>query len=143
MNFVLSDALAGLAGGMLIGLAAALLLLANGRIAGISGIAGALASMKLPAAWRENLLFIAGLIVAPLIYAATVAPPQISVTSSLPLLIAGGLIVGIGTRLGSGCTSGHGVCGVSRLSPRSMAATATFMAMAILVVTFIRPLILG
>jgi len=134
MNFVLNDALAGLAGGALIGLAAAILLLGNGRIAGISGILGALVNTSLPATWRENLLFVAGLAVAPVAYAAMVAPPDINITTSVPLLIAGGLLVGFGSRLGSGCTSGHGVCGMSRLSPRSIVSTLTFMAVAIAVV---------
>lgn len=135
MNFDLSDAMAGLAGGALIGLAAAILLLGNGRIAGISGILGALVSTSLPARWSENLLFVAGLAAAPLAYAAIVARPDITITTSLPLLIAGGVLVGLGSRLGSGCTSGHGVCGMSRLSPRSIVATLTFMAVAIAVVT--------
>lgn len=138
MNFVLNDALAGLAGGALIGLAAAILLLGNGRIAGISGILGALVNTNLPATWRENLLFVAGLAAAPVAYAALVARPDINITTSVPLLIAGGLLVGFGSRLGSGCTSGHGVCGMSRLSPRSIVSTLTFMAVAIAVVTAMR-----
>ena len=142
MNFVLNDALAGLAGGALIGLAAAILLLGNGRIAGISGILGALVNTSLPANWKENALFVAGLAAAPLAYAAIVARPDIDITTSVPLLIAGGVLVGIGSRLGSGCTSGHGVCGMSRLSPRSIVATLTFMAVAIAVVTAMR-LVMG
>ncbi len=141
MNFDLSDALSGLAGGILIGLSAALFLLANGRIAGISGIAGSLVTLKLPAALNENLLFLAGLIAAPAIYSLALSPPDINITGSLPLLIAGGLLVGFGTRLGSGCTSGHGVCGISRFSKRSILATATFMGIAIAVVTVSRHLI--
>ncbi len=138
MNFVLNDALAGLAGGALIGLAAAILLLGNGRIAGISGILGALVNTSLPATWKENALFVAGLAAAPVAYAAVVAKPDIDITTSIPLLIAAGVLVGIGSRLGSGCTSGHGVCGMSRLSPRSIAATLTFMAVAIAIVTAMR-----
>jgi uncharacterized membrane protein YedE/YeeE len=138
MNFVLNDALAGLAGGALIGLAAAILLLGNGRIAGISGILGALVNTSMPATWKENALFVAGLAAAPVAYAPVVAKPDIDITTSIPLLIAGGILVGIGSRLGSGCTSGHGVCGMSRLSPRSIAATLTFMAVAIAVVTAMR-----
>ena len=141
MNFDLTNALFGLAGGILIGLSAALLLLANGRIAGISGITGSLIALKLPAAWAESLLFLAGLVAAPAIYALVVSPPAITITGSLPLLIAGGVLVGIGSRLGSGCTSGHGVCGMSRLSKRSILATLTFMAVAIVVVTVSRNLI--
>lgn len=141
MNFDLTDALFGLGGGILIGLSAALMLLANGRIAGISGIVGSLVSLKPPAAWSENVLFLAGIIAAPAIYALVVSPPDINITGSLPLLIAGGVLVGVGTRVGSGCTSGHGVCGISRLSKRSILATATFMAVAIAVVTVSRHLI--
>lgn len=141
MNFDLTTAMFGLAGGILIGLSAALLLLANGRIAGISGITGSLIALKLPAAWSENLLFIVGLVAAPAIYALIVSAPAITITTSVPLLIAGGVLVGIGSRLGSGCTSGHGVCGMSRLSKRSILATATFMAVAIAVVTVSRHLI--
>jgi len=141
MNFDLTDALFGLGGGILIGLSATLMLLANGRIAGISGIVGSLVSLKPPVAWSENVLFLAGIIAAPAIYALVVSPPNINITGSLPLLIAGGVLVGVGTRLGSGCTSGHGVCGISRLSKRSILATATFMAVAIAVVTVSRHLI--
>ena len=143
MNFDLTNALFGLTGGILIGLSAALLLLANGRIAGISGITGSLIAFKLPAAWTESLLFLTGLVVAPAIYAMAISPPVINITDSLPLLIAGGVLVGIGSRLGSGCTSGHGVCGMSRLSKRSILATLTFMAVAIIVVTVSRHLIAG
>ncbi|MEP2830806.1 MULTISPECIES: YeeE/YedE family protein [Alphaproteobacteria] len=115
----------GLVGGLLIGSAAALLLLANGRIAGISGImGGVLNPRKDETVWRAA--FLAGLIAAPMLY-ALVATVEITVAAPLPLLVAAGLIVGFGTRLGSGCTSGHGVCGVSRLSWRSVIATITFM----------------
>ena len=115
-----------LAGGVLIGLAAALLILFNGRIAGISGIVGGLLR---PApgerAWR--LAFLAGLVGAPLAWLAFAPLPAATVDAGTPLLVAAGLLVGAGTRYGSGCTSGHGVCGVSRLSPRSLAATGLFM----------------
>ncbi|MEM7637351.1 MAG: YeeE/YedE thiosulfate transporter family protein [Pseudomonadota bacterium] len=141
MNFDLTNALFGLTGGILIGLSAALLLLGNGRIAGISGITGSLVALRLPAAWTESLLFLAGLVAAPALYALIVSPPVINITTSVPLLIAGGVLVGIGSRLGSGCTSGHGVCGMSRLSKRSILATLTFMAVAIIAVTISRNLI--
>lgn len=141
MNFDLTNALFGLTGGILIGLSAALLLLGNGRIAGISGITGSLIALRLPAAWTESLLFLAGLVAAPALYALIVSPPVINITTSVPLLIAGGVLVGIGSRLGSGCTSGHGVCGMSRLSKRSILATLTFMAVAIIAVTISRNLI--
>jgi uncharacterized protein len=141
MNFDLADALAGLAGGALIGLSAAIFLIASGRIAGISGIVGGLITSKLPDWWSENLLFIAGLAVAPVIWSLTVARPEIIITHTVPLLVAGGLLVGFGSRLGAGCTSGHGVCGMSRLSKRSVLATLTFMAVAIATVALMRAVI--
>ncbi len=124
-------------GGLLIGLAAALLWLATGRIAGISGIVGNLPSAR-PGdiGWRAA--FLAGLVVAPLGYAVFVAPPAIHINATAPVLVAGGLLVGFGTRLGSGCTSGHGVCGLARLSPRSFVATCLFMAAGFVTVFFAR-----
>jgi hypothetical protein len=114
-------------GGVIIGIAAAMLVFMNGRIAGISGIVGGLFR---PApgdvAWR--LAFVAGLIAAPLLYAIVAALPPVVIEASYPTLIVAGVLVGIGTRYGAGCTSGHGVCGVSRLSPRSIVATLSFMA---------------
>jgi uncharacterized protein len=119
--------IASLLGGLLIGLAAAILWLANGRIAGISGILGNLPTARAgDVVWR--IAFLAGLIVAPLGYAALAGTPIIRLEASAPILIAGGLLVGFGTRLGGGCTSGHGVCGVARFSPRSIVATCLFMA---------------
>ena len=118
---------ASLAGGILIGAAASLLILFNGRIAGISGIIGGLFQpRKGDTSWR--LAFIAGLLGAPLIYSLFTELPAIRIDAHYGILIAAGLIVGVGTRYGSGCTSGHGVCGLSRLSPRSLVATITFMA---------------
>jgi uncharacterized membrane protein YedE/YeeE len=115
-----------LAGGVVIGVAAALLALANGRIAGISGIVGGLLWPPFDqAGWRAA--FVAGLIVSPLAYAAIAPLPPIVVDASTPTVAIAGLIVGVGTRYASGCTSGHGVCGISRLSPRSFAATLAFM----------------
>lgn len=131
-----------LIGGILIGVSATLLLWTTGRIAGISGIVGGLlrpAAFDLP--WR--FAFVIGLIAAPLLYrAAGGTTPVIAVTPSLALAILGGLLVGYGTRLGSGCTSGHGVCGLARLSPRSLAATAIFLAVA-LVTVFVTRHVLG
>jgi uncharacterized membrane protein YedE/YeeE len=113
-------------GGALIGLSAALLWVANGRIAGISGILGGLGSAaKSDMDWR--LTFLAGLVVAPLLYAFAATAPAIAIGAGPTILIAGGLLVGIGTRLGGGCTSGHGVCGLARLSWRSVVATGLFM----------------
>lgn len=123
------DILNGFLGGLLIGTAAALFLLLNGRIAGISGLLFGVFST--PAKRLENLLFMAGLIGTPLLFTLLVAKPEIGLTTSPLLLGAAGLLVGFGTRLGNGCTSGHGICGLSRFSVRSLAATGTFMAVAI------------
>ena len=129
-----------LAGGLLVGLAAALLILFNGRIAGISGIAGGLLRpVRGDIAWR--LAFVLGLAAAPLAWLAFAATPGLHVAAGTPTLVAAGLLVGLGTRLGSGCTSGHGVCGISRGSARSLAATATFMAAGFAVVFVVRHLL--
>ena len=131
-----------LLGGLLIGASAALFLVLNGRIAGISGILGGLIHpVRNEIGWR--LAFLAGLVLAPLLYLALggVLPP-ISLTPSIGLLIVAGLIVGFGTRLGAGCTSGHGVCGIGGGSTRSLAATAVFMTTAIVTV-FITRHVLG
>ena len=121
-----------IAGGLLIGGAAAVLLLLSGRIAGVSGmLAAALRIAHEGAPWKQSIAFILALPVGALLVAAFVREPQILITSSVPLLVSAGLLVGFGTRLANGCTSGHGVCGVGRLSPRSVVATATFMATAI------------
>ena len=132
-----------LAGGSLIGLAAALLLLINGRIAGVSGILGGIAGApEGEAGWR--LAFIAGLALSPVIYAASgTTLPRISIDHSVGALIIAGLLVGFGTRLGSGCTSGHGVCGLARGSRRSLIATAVFIGSAILTVLILRHVIGG
>lgn len=115
-----------LAGGALIGIAAVMFALLAGRIAGISGIVGGLLRpARGDVAWR--VAFVGGVIVAPLLYAMLLAMPPVRIEASTPLLVAGGLLVGWGSRYGSGCTSGHGVCGLSRLSPRSLAATLAFM----------------
>jgi uncharacterized membrane protein YedE/YeeE len=127
-------------GGFLIGLSALILFLFNGRIAGISGILGNLLTFRAgEIAWR--LAFLAGLAGAPALYAAAGGHlPPLTITSSVPLLLAGGFLVGFGTRLGNGCTSGHGVCGMARLSPRSIAATLTFMVVAAITVFIMRHL---
>jgi uncharacterized membrane protein YedE/YeeE len=121
-----------LVGGLILGIATVILLLGIGRIAGISGIGASLLKPKRVELWQ--VLFILGLIVSPLLYQTVATLPTMQITSSLPLLIAAGLLVGFGTRLGSGCTSGHGICGNARLSPRSMAATVTFMLFGIVTV---------
>lgn len=126
-------------GGILIGTAAALLLLLTGRIAGVSGLAATATGLSRGGSPRSLALgFIIGLPLGTALTALFVRTPEVVVTSSLPLLIAGGLLVGFGTRLGNGCTSGHGVCGIARLSPRSLAATATFMASAGITVFVLR-----
>jgi len=128
---------ASLAGGILIGLATALLLLANGRVAGISGILGGLLRpSRGDIAWR--VAFILGLFVAPLVWLTMRAMPPAQIDHSPALLAVGGLLVGIGTRFGSGCTSGHGVCGIARLSPRSLLATACFMTAGFVTVFVVR-----
>ncbi|MCC2632556.1 MAG: YeeE/YedE [Ramlibacter sp.] len=128
------------AGGIVIGIAAAMLILLNGRIAGISGVLGGLlAPVRGDRAWRAA--FIAGLVGAPLLYALFSELPRPQIDSGYAGLIAAGLLVGVGTRYGSGCTSGHGVCGISRLSPRSLIATATFMAAGFVTVYIARHLI--
>jgi len=116
---------ASLTGGLLIGLASALLLILNGRIAGISGIVGGLLRpQKGDVAWRAA--FVAGVVIAPVLFSLAARLPPLQVDASYPTLIVAGLLVGIGTRYGSGCTSGHGVCGLSRRSPRSAVATVAF-----------------
>ena len=116
-----------LAGGAIIGLAAMLFALFNGRVTGISGIIGGLLRPSLPdAAWRAA--FLAGLIVAPIVYRLFAGPPDLIIDANYPTLVVAGILVGLGTRYGSGCTSGHGVCGLSRLSLRSLVATLAFMA---------------
>lgn len=129
-----------LAGGALIGLAATLFILLNGRIAGISGVVGGLLHpLKGDVLWRVT--FITGLVIAPVLFQAAFEQPDIEINASTLTLIAAGLLVGVGTRYGSGCTSGHGVCGLSRRSPRSLVATATFMASGFLTVFVIRHLV--
>jgi uncharacterized membrane protein YedE/YeeE len=118
--------LASAAGGALIGLSAALLILLSGRIAGISGILGGLLAWpKGDSAWR--LAFLCGLLGAPLVVGLFAPLPPVRVEAGTAALVVAGLLVGIGTRYGAGCTSGHGVCGLSRRSPRSLAATVAFM----------------
>jgi uncharacterized membrane protein YedE/YeeE len=113
----------------LIGTSAALFLLITGRIAGISGlVAAATRIADSGPRWWHAAAFIVGLPLGAWFIASFVRAPGMGVTTSVPLLVGAGLLVGVGTRLGNGCTSGHGVCGIARLSPRSMAATATFMA---------------
>lgn len=129
-----------LTGGVLIGIAAAMFALFNGRIAGISGVLGGLLNpVRGDIAWRAA--FIAGLVLAPLLYSLFGTLPESDIGASQGALILAGLLVGVGTRYGSGCTSGHGVCGLSRLSPRSLVATVSFMGAGFLTVYVARHLL--
>ena len=131
---------AALAGGALVGVAAAVFVLFNGRIAGISGVLGGLLKpVKGDLGWR--IAFIAGLVAAPLAYALFASVPEPRIDAGWGDLVIAGLLVGIGTRYGSGCTSGHGVCGLSRLSPRSLVATIAFMGAGFATVFVVRHLI--
>jgi hypothetical protein len=130
-----------LAGGALIGLAAALLWWLTGRIAGISGLVGGL--LTLPDDWPLRLAFTVGLIAAPLLWQWFAPLPAIERSASLAWMLAAGLVVGVGVKLGSGCTSGHGVCGLARLSPRSLAATLSFMATGFITVWLLRHVLGG
>ncbi|MFA3762345.1 YeeE/YedE family protein [Yersinia sp. 2544 StPb PI] len=128
-----------LAGGAVLGVAVTFLLLATGRIAGISGILGGLLSPKAgDRGWR--MAFIIGLVISPLVYSLFTALPVIQIDAALPTLILAGLLVGIGTRYGAGCTSGHGVCGLARFSPRSLVATLSFMFTGFITVGLVRHL---
>lgn len=132
---------AALAGGLLIGLAASAMVLFLGRIAGISGIVGALlqrASWRNRSQWGWRLAFTVGLLSAPLLWQLFAALPAIQLQAAPAAIVLAGLLVGFGSRLGSGCTSGHGVCGIARLSMRSVVATLVFMATAALTVFVVR-----
>ena len=130
------DPVSALVGGALIGLAAVLLMLLNGRIAGASGILGEALTGD-DRSWR--IAFLVGFVVVPLLLRAVGKPvPMPWMPSSFAIVVAAGLLVGFGTRLGGGCTSGHGVCGIARLSPRSITATLVFMATAMVVVAVMR-----
>jgi uncharacterized protein len=127
-------------GGVVIGVAAALFVLVNGRVAGISGIVGGMLRPRAgDVAWR--LAFIAGLFLAPMAYATVALQPSATIDANYPVLIVAGFVVGIGTRYAGGCTSGHGVCGLSRLSPRSLVATFSFMAAGFVTVYVVRHVI--
>ena len=128
---------AALAGGVLLGLASALFVLLNGRILGISGIVGGLLRPRAgDMGWR--LAFVLGMLVAPGLYWLVVGPTQPRIDANWAMVVIAGLLVGVGTRYGSGCTSGHGVCGLSRMSPRSLVATLAFMGAGFVTVSLIR-----
>ena len=129
-----------LAGGALVGLAASLFILLNGRIAGISGILGGLLRpIKGDILWRAA--FIGGMVLAPAVWRLFAELPPLQIDASYPVLIVAGLLVGASTRFGGGCTSGHGVCGISRMSLRSITATMSFMATGFITVYVVRHLI--
>jgi len=131
-------------GGAMIGLAAVLLMLGEGRIAGVSGIASGLLPPYGDGEWLQRLAFVLGLVAAPFAFAlATGEAVQQTVSSNILMMIAAGLLVGFGSVMGSGCTSGHGVCGLARLSPRSLVATLIFMATAFLTVFAVRHVVGG
>jgi uncharacterized membrane protein YedE/YeeE len=128
---------AALAGGLVLGLAAGLFILVNGRILGISGIVGGLLRPKTgDVAWR--LAFVSGMVAAPLMYRAVWGDWAAQIDADWLAIVLAGLMVGVGTRYASGCTSGHGVCGLSRMSPRSLVATASFMGAGFATVYFVR-----
>lgn len=130
-----------LIGGSIIGIAVSLLLLFNGKVLGVSGILGELFNHPLSKNyWR--LFFVLGLLISPLIYSIFHPIPIIEITSNKLLIIIGGLLVGFGSRLGSGCTSGHGVCGLARLSVRSFIATMTFIFFGFVTVFVIQKLLI-
>jgi|SRR5271166_5114121 len=129
-----------LAGGLLVGLAAGWLILADGRILGAAGVLGGLVPPR-AGDWRWRVALLAGLVAAPLVARPLLHMAAPVIEADTATLIVGGLMVGFGTRLGNGCTSGHGVCGIARLSPRSLVATATFMAAGFFTVFVVRHLI--
>ena len=136
MNIINFTPLSALVGGIIIGLAVILFFVGNGRLAGVSGIVNnALVSKQNR---TDNFLFVVGLVLGPIFYTfLTKINIPFLITSSLPIIISAGLLVGIGTKIGSGCTSGHGICGISRLSLRSITATIIFMITAIITVKLI------
>lgn len=133
--------LAALSGGLLIGLSATVLLLFNGRIAGISGIVGGLLQRYKAGDFAWRVAFVLGLVLAPVLYRLFAELPESRIDAGWAMLVVAGVLVGFGSRLGSGCTSGHGVCGLSRLSPRSLVATATFMTTGFVAVYVVRHLL--
>jgi uncharacterized protein len=131
-------------GGTLIGLAAVALMAVHGRVAGISGIFAGALTTKFDQEWAWRAAFLAGMLASPLVLLAVTGQlPEISVPSSPALLVVGGFLTGVGVTFGSGCTSGHGVCGISRLSVRSIMATITFMATAVMTVFVVRHVLGG
>ncbi|WP_353627797.1 YeeE/YedE thiosulfate transporter family protein [Sulfitobacter sp. TCYB15] len=139
-----ADWIWGLIGGLMIGSGAAVYLLGNGRIMGASGIIGGLVDVSARGAWAERGSFLAALIILPAVIAVfSPVPATTNLTENLWLVGAAGLLVGLGTRIGNGCTSGHGVCGISRLSPRGIVATLVYIAAGALMVVALRALVGG
>jgi len=137
MNIINFTPIPAFTGGILIGLAVIIFLVGNGRIAGISGIVDNLFFSKNNR--LDNILFIVGVILGPIIYQAiTKSIIPFSITTSIPVIILGGILVGMGTKIGSGCTSGHGICGISRFSIRSIVATLVFLTTGVLTVLVMR-----
>lgn len=121
------DWIYGFAGGVLIGIAAAILLLVNGKILGASGIIGGLVDRTENHEWKERVALLSGLVLAPLVLAQIMGGSETYLTDNLLVIVVAGLLVGVGTRLANGCTSGHGVCGISRLSLRGIVATVFYI----------------
>jgi len=135
------DYLWGAIGGLMIGTAAAVYLLGNGWIMGVSGILGGLLDGSARGVWRERMAFLAGLIALPaLLQVSGVSVVDTNLSGNLLLVMAAGLLVGLGTRIGNGCTSGHGVCGISRLSPRGIVATCVYIGAGVIAVAALRGL---
>lgn len=134
-----TEILTPLLGGALIGFAALILLVLNGRVMGVSGIWSGLIRWSDGPAWR--LAFFAGAIAAPVLLAAFGRPGSVQIDTPMPVFLVAGLLVGFGTAIGSGCTSGHGICGISRLSPRSIMATLVFMGVGLVTVFVVRHVI--
>jgi uncharacterized membrane protein YedE/YeeE len=128
-------------GGVLIGLAALMLIALNGRVMGMSGIWAGVVRLGDDIKWR--MAFVAGLVAGPVLLALLGRSGKVEIDTPLPLFVLAGLLVGFGTALGSGCTSGHGICGISRLSPRSIVATLVFMGFGFATVFFIREIMGG
>lgn len=136
-----TDWLFGLAGGALIGMAGAIFLLVNGRIMGASGIIGGLVDGSSRSDWQEMAAFVAGLFILPAIAAYATGGSQTNLTDNWVIVVASGLLVGVGTRLANGCTSGHGVCGISRLSLRGIVATVFYIGAGGVTIIFFRHLL--
>lgn len=138
MNAIPTEWVWGLAGGLMIGAAAAIYLLVSGRIMGASGILGGLVDGSARSDRTERLAFIAGIVGAPAIVALVTHTPETNITGDLAVIALGGVIVGIGTRMANGCTSGHGVCGMSRFSVRGIVASAVYVGFGMLAMTVLR-----